>query len=191
MILLAAPLAASLLLAGCISFGAKAPPTLLSLTSEAAAKPGEGASGNVAAAIVVLEPEAAQRLSVQRVPVQIDAANVAYLKDAQWVERPARLMQRLIAETLRARGGRLVLDEDPGQGTAIRLGGRLLDLGYDARSSSAVVRLDAIREFNGGRIETRRFESVVPNVQAKSAAVGIALNQAANEVARQVADWVA
>lgn len=182
-------LMAALLLSGCLSFGPKVPDTLLSLTSESPAQPGAGSSGTLGGAIVVLEPQAGQRLDVQRVPVQIDAANVAYLKNAQWVERPARLLQRLIAETIRGRSGRLVLDTDPGADTAIRLSGRLIDMGYDARTASAVVRLDAVRERADGRVDTRRFESIVPGVAPKAGPVGVALNRAANDLARQVADW--
>lgn len=187
----AAALAALLLLGGCISFGPKVPETLLSLTSEAPAPPGQVANGTAASAILVLEPRVSQRLDVQRVPVQVDAVNVAYLKDAQWVERPARLMQRLLAETIRTRTERLVIEEDPGLDTGLRLTSRLLDMGYEAGSQSVVVRLDASRESGNGRIETRRFESIVPGVAAESAPIGVALNRAANEVARQVADWVA
>lgn len=184
-----APLAA-LLLAGCVNLGGpKVPDTLLSLTPEAAAAPGTGASGTLSSAVVVLQPGAARRLDVQRVPVQVDEANVAYLKNAMWVERPARLLQRLIAETIRARSGRLVLDDDPGADAAVRLSGELLDMGFDARTSSAVIRLDVVRE-QSGRIDTRRFESVVPGVAAKAEPVGAALNRAANDIARQVADWV-
>lgn len=184
-----APLGA-LLLGGCISFGPKVPDTLFNLTPAAAVAPGSGASGTLATAIVVLEPDAEQRLDVNRVPVRIDEAHVAYLQDAVWVERPARLFQRLLAETIRARGGRLVLDSDPGTGDTARLTGRLIDMGYDARSTSAVVRFEAVRTQPGGRIDTRRFESVVSGIEAKSRAVGPALDQAANDVARQVAEWV-
>lgn len=186
---LAASLAALMLLGGCVSFGPKVPDTLLSLTPEAAVQAGSAASGTVAGAIVVLAPEAERRLDVQRVPVQIDAANIAYLKGAQWVERPARLMQRLMAETIRARTGKVVLENDPGVGNGVRLSSRLLEMGYDARTSSAIVRLDATREQAGGRIDSRRFESVVPGVSDKAASVGPALNRAANDVARQVAEW--
>lgn len=189
-IALAAPLGA-LLLTGCISLGGgEVPDTLFDLTPVSAAQPGSGARGSLNNAVVVLEPEAAQRLNVARVPVQIDDANIAYLKNAQWVERPARLMQRLIAETIRARSSRIVLEEDRGT-PSLRLSGRLVSMGYDARTSSAVVRFDALRESSDGRIETRRFESVVPGVEASAAAVGPALNRAANDVALQVADWVA
>ena len=185
-----AALLAPLLLGGCLSFGPKVPDTLFNLTPASAAQAGTGTSGTLESAIVVMEPDAEQRLDVNRVPVQIDDANIAYLKKAMWVERPARLFQRLLTETLRARGSRLVLDSDPGTGDTTRLSGRLLDMGYDARTSSAVVRFDAVRTQAGGRIDTRRFEGRVSGIEAKAAAVGPALDQAANDVARQVAEWV-
>jgi len=187
---LAAPLAV-LLLGGCLSFGPKVPATLFDLTPDTVAAPGSGTSGTLESAILVLEPEAEQRLDVTRVPVQIDDANVAYVKDAMWIERPARLFQRLVAETLRAKGSRLVLDTDPGAGNTLRLGGRLLDMGYDARTLEAVVRFDAVRTQPGGRIDTKRFEARVPVVSAKPAVLGPALDSAANQVAIQVADWIA
>ena len=103
-----APLAALVLLGGCLSFGPKVPPTLLDLTAENPAPAGAGQSGSLASALVVEVPETALELNVTRVAVQIDPANVAYVKKAMWVERPARLFQRLLAETIRFRGGRVV-----------------------------------------------------------------------------------
>jgi cholesterol transport system auxiliary component len=176
-------------LGGCVSLGPKVPETLFNLTPAKTAPAGTSASGSHASAVVVLEPEAEQRLAVTRVPVQVDDANVAYLKSAMWVERPARLFQRLVAETIRAKGARLVVESDPGA-SGLHLSGRLLEMGYDARIQSVVVRYDGVKELPGGKIETRRFESVVPGIEAKAEAVGPALNQAANDVAAQVADWV-
>lgn len=175
-------------LAGCVSLGPKVPETLLALTPTAAPAAGSGASGTLASALVVMEPSAEARLAVTRVPVQIDAANVAYLKKTMWVERPSRLFQRLLAETLRARGNRLVIESDPAAGN-LHLSGRLLDMGYDARTRSAVVRFDGVKE-SGSRVETKRFESIVPVAEAEARHVGPALNEAANDVARQVVDWV-
>ncbi len=187
-------LAAALLtlgLSGCISFGGKAPPTLFSLTPASTAPAGPLAGGSLREAIVVQEPETDKRLAVIRVPVQIDDANVAYLKDAAWVARPARLFRSLLAETIRAKGTRLVLEDDAVEaGGATHLAGRLLDMGYDARRLAAVVRYDAIRQVGNGPVTAQRFESAVPVADAKPASVGPALNQAANQVARQVADWV-
>jgi cholesterol transport system auxiliary component len=179
-------------LAGCVNLGGgKPPPTLVSLTAATAAPAGATASGTLRDALVVAEPETDRRLAVQRVPVQIDDANVAYLKNAQWVERPARLFRALLAETLRAKGNRLVIEDNQVEaGGGGRLAGRLLDMGYDARRGAVVVRYDAIRESKAGTVTTKRFEAVIPGIAAKAEAVGPALNQAANQVAQQVADWV-
>lgn len=184
--------ALALFLSGCVNLGGgKAPPTLVSLTAASAAPAGTNVTGSLKEALVVAEPETDRRLAVQRIPVQIDDANVAYLQNAQWVERPARLFRALLAETIRAKTGRLVIEDDQAEATGnTRLAGRLLDMGYDARRQSVVVRYDAIREGAGGIITTRRFEAVVPGIQPKTEFVGPALNQAANQVAQQVADWI-
>lgn len=189
----AAALAAlTLALSGCISLGGgKVPDTLLTLTPAQSAPAGATVSGQMTDALLVFDPDVARDLSVQRVAVTVDASNIAYLKNALWAERPARLFGALLTETLRARGKRLVFsgDERAAVGND-RLTGRLLALAYDAPSHSAVVRYDAVRNRPGGVVETRRFESVVPVSAPEAAQVGPALNQAANAVAAQVADWV-
>ena len=186
-----AVLALALALAGCLSFGAKPPPTLLTLTAATVVPAGTVTSGDPKTAIMVMEPETDQRLAVVRVPVQIDDTNVAYVKGAAWVERPARLFRALLAETLRSKTGALVLeDSQAAANVGIRISGRLIDMGYDARTSSVVVRFEAIRSSTGGAVVTKRFESVVPGVQAKPEFIGPALNQAANDVAAQVAAWI-
>jgi cholesterol transport system auxiliary component len=182
-----------LALGGCVSLGGggKVPPILFSLTPAKSAPAGASASGRIEDAIVVAEPETDRRLGAQRVPVQVDDASVAYLQNAVWIERPARLFRALLAETIRARGARLVFEDGEAvSGAGVRLTGRLLEMGYDARSLSVVVRYDAIRSSKTGELATRRFESVVPGVAAKPEAVGPALNRAANDVAAQVAEWV-
>lgn len=183
-----------LALAACVSIGGKGklPPTLLTLTPATVAPAGSSASAAPSEALMVLEPETDKALSVLRIPVQVDAANIAYIKDAQWIERPARLFRALLAETLRAKGGHLILEDTqatvPAAGS--RLAGRLITMGYDAQTSSVVVRYDAIRTSAGGAVQTKRFESVIPGVRAKGEDIGPALNRAANDVASQVADWV-
>jgi cholesterol transport system auxiliary component len=183
--------AASLLLAGCISFGGKTPETLLSLTPTVSVAPGTTISGDIARAIAVEEPETSAKLANTRVPVQIDDTNVAYVKDAMWVDKPSRLFRRLLGETIRARGNRLVIDnDDPALTPTNQLRGTLIDFGYDARTSSVVVTYDAVRDVNGTNVTTRRFSASVPGVLPEAAPVGAALNRAANDVAGQVADWV-
>lgn len=187
-----APLLLVPALGGCINLGlgnAKTPPALLTLTADAAPVDGSGASGRPDAALSVMEPETSAALATVRVPVQIDASRLAYLKGAQWVERPARLFQHLLAETLRAHGNGLVTEGD-GLSHGIVLSGRLIDFGYDAGSGAVVVRYDAVRRFPDGTIQTHRFEATEPNVAARAEEVGPALDHAANKLAKAVADWV-
>lgn len=189
---LAAPAVLALALAGCISLGGgKAPPTLINLTAASVAPAGTATSGKAGEAIVVMDPETDRRLAVQRLAVNLDAANVAYMQDAMWVERPARLFRSLLAETLRAKGGRLVFeDAEAAASGRTRLSGRLLDIGYEGATQSVIVRYDAVLEGPGGVITTKRFESRVDGVAPKAQSAAPALNRAANDVAKQVADWV-
>ena len=186
------------LLSGCVNLGGgKAPAMLIHLTPEASVAAGPAQSGGAAKAILVIEPETDQSLGQTRIPVQVDDTRLAYLADVAWVERPARLFRGLLAEALRARGGEkggsgLVLEDDqPAPSGIRRLSGRLLAMGYDARSRSVVVRYDALLQSPDGTLATRRFEAVEPNVRPSAAVVAPALNRAANSVADQVARWVA
>jgi cholesterol transport system auxiliary component len=188
-ILLAAT--AVLALAGCVSLAPDPPAKLLTLTPAAFAPSGEGSGGTASSALVVAEPGTTARLAVTRVPVQVSDSSLAYLKDAQWVEKPTRLFRNLLAETIHARSKRLVVAEGAlGYATASTLSGQLLDMGYDAASGSVIIRYDAMLQLPGGEVRTRRFESRVDGVQAKAEPVGAALNQAANSMAGEVADWV-
>jgi cholesterol transport system auxiliary component len=187
-----APLLLIPALGGCINLGlgtAKTPPSLMTLTPQSAPVDGSTTSGKADTALSVIEPETDARLAVLRVAVTIDASRVAYLKNALWVERPARLFQHLLAETLRARNKGLVSEGDT-RTHGLVLSGRLIDFGYDVPAHGVVVRFDAIRHNPDGTIETRRFEASVDQIDADAELVGPALNQAANQVAKAVADWI-
>lgn len=183
---------ASLALAGCIGLGGKAPKQLLSIAPTASRPAGPGASVSANDAIVLLDPESDRSLDMLRVPVRVNAATIAYLKDIAWVERPSRQFRTLLAETLRARTGRLVVEDGDFDIVGRTLvTGRLLAMGYDAPSQSVVVRLDMQKQDKGGAILTRRFEAVVPGIEGKAEPVASALGQAANDVAGQIAGWIA
>lgn len=180
-------------LSACVSFGGKPPPFLLTLDADAAPPAGTPRTAAEAATLTVLIPTAPQKLRTTRIPVQQDDASVAYVKDAQWVEAPQRLFQRLLSETLAARTSRVVLDEGqyltaPGE----QLAGQLIDFGVDARANEAVVVYQAMLVAAGGKSVTqRRFEAreaIGGRVEAKPA--GEALTRAANKVAADVAAWL-
>lgn len=187
----AAGAAALLSLTGCLGLGGKTPKSLITLTPSATAPAGSVASGNARTAIAMSEFEAPAKLDVTRVPVQVTASEIQYVKDAVWNEKPARLLSRLIAETIRSRSDRLVIDgDDPGAQAETRLSGFLREFGYDARTGEVVLVLDAAKAGTGSSVVTKRFEARVPGVVAEAAPVGAALNQAANQVAGEVAAWV-
>ena len=101
-----AALAPALLLGGCVSFGGDAPDSLLTLTPSATAPAGVAAQGAQGSALAIVPFEATKALDVTRVPVQVTDTELAYLQDAVWVDRPARLFGQLVAETIRSRCGR-------------------------------------------------------------------------------------
>ncbi|MEP7316242.1 MAG: ABC-type transport auxiliary lipoprotein family protein, partial [Sphingomicrobium sp.] len=116
----------------------------------------------------------------------------AYIKDLTLVDTPDRLFKDLVAETVLRTTNRVVLDSD--QSTldpGLVVSGRLTDFGYEAGQGNVLVRYDAALSTKGGtRVETRRFEARVP-ADGTAATVGPALNQAANQVAAEVALWIA
>ena len=186
-------LALALLIAlpGCVSLGGDPPASLLTLSPEASAPVGAG-STSAQPVIAILTIDTPAKLDVLRVPVTVSDTEIAYLQEAYWIEKPARLFRRLVGETIRSRGKAMVVDGDNTATLAtLTLKGTLIDLGYDAPTSSAVVRFDAVRIDNDGKVTTRRFEARETGVIAETRAVGAALNVAANKVAREVADWVA
>ncbi len=181
----------SLIIASCVSFGAKAPPTLLVLTASSAVQSGAAQSGSPANALIVLQPEVPQKINTNRVPVQIDASNIAYLKNAIWADKPARMMQNLLMETISAKTGRLVLNEVDAGGKAQQfLSGSLMEFGIDSASMQAVVVYDAVKLVRGQTVEKRRFEAREAVSAIEPGPTGASLNRAANKVAEEMAAWV-
>lgn len=187
--------AAALMLSACVSLGGgKVPPFLLTLDADAVPAAGPARTANEGETLTILVPTAPQKLRTVRIPVQQDNDSISYVKDAQWVEAPSRLMQRLISETVAAKTNRLVLDEGqyltaPGE----QLASQLVEFGVDARTNEAVVVYQAILISSAGKSVTqRRFEAREPlggPVEAKP--VGSALTRAANTIATDIATWLA
>ena len=192
---LALPIAAAAALGGCslgglLGGGGKTPPSLLRLTPEAqpvAIQRTAGAGETVTVAVPVIPKE----LRTTRVPAQISPYDVQYVENLQWVDTPDRLFQGLVAETLRRRTSRVVLDPkmttlDPG----LVVNGQLNRFGFDEPSSSVIVEYDAALSRAGGTaVETRRFTASVP-ATADPASLTPALNRAANQVALDLAGWI-
>ena len=184
---------AAVSLSACFGLGGKTPPFLLTLDAAAAPSAGGARTAAESATLTILIPTAPQKLRTTRIPVQQDGSSVTYVKDAQWVEAPSRLFQRLVSETVSARTTRVVLDEGqyltaPGE----QLAGQLMEFGVDAGTNEAVVVYQAMLVSAGGKtITQRRFEAreaISGKVEAKP--VGEALTRAANKVADEVTGWL-
>ena len=186
--LLALPVILSL--GACVSFGTKAPPSMLVLTANSSVPTGKVRTASASDVLVIQMPAAPRKLDTNRVPVQIDASSIAYLKDAFWADKPARLMQQLLSETVSAKTGNLVLSEVDAGGKAARfISGSLLEFGVDAATNEAVVVFDAVKITRGNPTGKRRFEARRPVAAVEATSVGTALNEAANDVALQIAEW--
>lgn len=185
-------IAGGLVLSGCVSLGGKPPASLLNLTSASSIAANDMRTAQAGDAITIEVPIVPQALATNRVLVMTGATALAYVKDAVWVEPPARLFQRLVSETVAARTGRVVLDPrqfalDPGT----EVTGTLRAFGIDPGAGQAVVIYDAaISNDNGKSVRTRRFEARVPVGEVEAGTVGSALNSAANKVAEDVAGWI-
>ena len=170
--------------------GGKPPPVLFTLTSQAAAG-APARSAAVGEAVTVRVPAIPKELRALRVPVMIAPTQVQYVTDLQWVDTPDKLFQSLLEETIRRTTSRVVLDPsqsalDPG----LVVTGQLNRFGYDAQTGMAVVEYDASLATQGGtHVETRRFTDSQP-ADGTAATVAPALNNAANQVAMQVGQWI-
>ena len=180
------------ILGGCVSFGGAAPPPfLLSLTSASQVDAGDVRAGPRAGALVIQSFSTPEKLNNIRVPVQTGATAITYLKNATWVDKPARLFQSLLGETIAAKNNRLVLTPAQARGDAdTYLSGELVNFGLDGPSLTVTVTFDAVKVREGKPIEKRRFEAQESVLAAEAGPVGDALNSAANKVVLEVANWV-
>lgn len=180
----------ALLAAGCLG-GGSAPAELLTLTPAQTLPAGEARSAAAGGALAVLVPSVSRAINTRRIPVYVDPITIEYLVGATYVEEPNELFRRVLAETIGARTGRLVLD--PGnftQEAGATLSGQLLRFGFEPARMEVVVTYEASVASTGQDLQSRRFEARVPVTAQTAAVIAPALNEAANQVAGQVADWI-
>jgi cholesterol transport system auxiliary component len=178
-------------LGGLLGGGAKAPPTLQTLTAEAPEPAAIARSAGAGQAVTVATPNVTKELHTVRVPVQVTPTDIQYVANLQWVDTPDKLFQGLLEETIRRTTGRVVLDPhqtalDPG----VLVTGDLRRFGFDSATGQVVVTYDgSLSTAAGNQVQTRRFTATAP-ADGSAASVGPALNRAANQVALDVARWV-
>ena len=187
------PMLFALVLTGCVNLGAKPPERLLSLSAQVALDDGAARTAAMGHSLIVSIPETPKLLETNRIPVQTGDVSYAYLKDAQWSDQPQRLFRRLLSETIAAKTGRVLLDPAQfGGEPGTRLEGELLQFGIDARTREAVVMFDAtMLAPDGSQVTKMRFSASRPVGAIEPEEAGRGLNDAANDVAGQVAAWIA
>lgn len=183
----------ALSLTGCINVGGKAPPSLLTITPANLIATDQTRVARAGDTIVIAVPAVPQAIATTRVAVNSGATAIAYIKNAVWVEAPARLFQRVLSETIAAKNGKMVLDARQGLlNPGMQLGGTLLRFGVDSETNEAVVMFDAILSPSKDMpLQSRRFEARIPVSAIEPVPAGKALNKAANQVAVNVASWIA
>lgn len=184
--------ALSLALGGCVKFGAKPPPQLLTIAATTAPTAGQVMNSTGKPVISVFAPDVPRSLESLRVAVHQDATSIAYVKKAQWAETPRQMFRRVLAETIAADGAVFVAEGEQGVVLgARRLSGTLVEFGLDARTREAVVTFDAtMTSATPGEAIRQRFTARVPVRKIEADRVAGPINEAANKVAADVAAWV-
>jgi len=185
-------LLAALPLSGCISFSPKPPPRLMALTASSPLAAGTAITTGDDKAVSIARLSAIPALSTSRVLVTDGPTAIAYLKGGQWAAQPADLFRGLLSETITARTGRVVTDMRLLQVQPdTKLAGQVSAFGLDGPGNAVIVTFDATLSHEGSdQIQSRRFSARVPVSSEQPPAVAAALNQAANQVAAEVADWI-
>lgn len=191
---------AALLLGSCgpiVQIGAKAPPAEALLIIEADARPTAAdalpAALNKGPTLAVELPQLPTMLQTLRLAVRTSDNEIQYLLAASWAETPSRLVQRLLADTLSARG-MAVIDRSQASARAdAALSGTLRDFTLDVRGKAPVVtvRFDAqlTRPGTARPLAIRRFDATEPVASEAPVDVAAALSRATNRLAADLADW--
>ena len=195
----AAPLLVALLLAGCgplVQIGGNSAPAASLLTLSATTPPAPYAGPASAKATLGVEiPAVPLTLQTLRLPVTTSATETTYLVGASWAEQPNRQFQRLLADTLAARGIAVIDARQARTPPARSLTGSLGTFGLDVTDpANPVVRVRYDAQLSGiqaaSTVMLRRFDTAEPVAEQTPVAVAAALNRAANRTALEVAGWI-
>jgi len=183
---------AAIALSGCISLGPKPPPRLMTLSATTPLAAGAAITTGDARAVQIARLSAVPALTTQRVLVTDGPTAIAYLKGGLWSAAPADLFRGLLAETITVRTGRVVTEPRLLQiQPNTQVAGQISAFGLDGPGRTVTVTFDASLSHEGSdQIQSRRFTAKVPVASEQPEAVAAALNQAANQVAGEVADWI-
>lgn len=181
----------AIFLAGCVSLGEDPPERLMGLTAQATVPAGTAKISQDKQAVSVAMPALPSQLRNQRIAVQT-GMTYAYMPKIAWIDTPGAMFRSVLAETIEAKTGRFVPDHRNASITPDnRLGGTLIAFQLLGGQGQVLVIYDATLARSGSdEVKARRFEARVPVAGEDAATVAAGLNQAANQVAAEVAEWI-
>lgn len=199
---LAAGLAASLSACGpLVKLGDDSPPPSLFALRSAEPEGAETAPRALPSPLLLTPPDTIAELRPPRIAVFTSLTGVSYLPASRWVDPPARLMARLLEDRLReASSGLVITPRQFEVGYNYRLNTRLTKFHVDARNGDHIARVRieaALLTAPSAKLPdqlvvgTRSFEAERPLASTNPKHVTENLNAAANDVATQLANWLA
>jgi ABC-type uncharacterized transport system auxiliary subunit len=154
----------------------------------------EGITTTLVTTLRFEDMDAPQELSNDRMVIRAGAQEIQYLKDMRWTEKPARLLRPLFAEHLKTHMPNAIL-LSPTQlepAPTYRLSGRVTAFQVQRDTGKALVRVEML--LTSAKTKTAIINSFKAEAEADvRSPVDMArgLNTAANQVAENIANWVA
>jgi cholesterol transport system auxiliary component len=145
-------------------------------------------------AIRVEDFDAPAELALDRIVVRRGAQEVLYTKGARWTDKPTRLMRSLVSDYLKANSKSIVASPTQIDVPIVyRLSGRLSAFHVRVDGApTASVRFEALLNNTRNRAPVARVFAAEAAADSDSpSAMAAALNTASNQVAKDVAAWVA
>jgi cholesterol transport system auxiliary component len=143
------------------------------------------------AILVVQEPIASAPLDGDRSVVRVGGTSIAVVKGAQWADRLPRLLQNRLIQTFEnAQLTRSI--SRPGDGIAADRSLAWEIRRFEVQTEEAAARVEVsvkILDPSGRVVAAQIFSASAPGSAGEGAAASAALNEASNDVLRQIVAW--
>jgi cholesterol transport system auxiliary component len=151
----------------------------------------QGKARQMRAILVVQEPIASAPLDGDRIVVRVGGTSIAVVKGAQWADRLPRLLQNRLIQTFEnAQLTRSI--SRPGDGIAADRSLAWEIRRFEVQTEDAAARVEVsvkILDPSGRVVAAQIFSASAPGSAGEGAAASAALNEASNDVLRQIVAW--
>jgi cholesterol transport system auxiliary component len=143
------------------------------------------------AILLVQEPIASAPLDGDRIVVRVGGTSIAVVKGSQWADRLPRLLQNRLIQTFEnAQLTRSI--SRPGDGIAADRSLAWEIRRFEVQTEEAAARVEVsvkILDPSGRVVAAQIFSASAPGSAGEGAAASAALNEASNDVLRQIVAW--